>query len=89
MREILEETGIKKFEFIDFEESYSYDFEKDNGEKVHKKVTFFLGEVPKCFEISLSEEHDQFLWATKSEVESKLFFDSQKEIFERAFKSIS
>ena len=45
IREVNEETGIRNFNFIDFEDSYTYDFEKDTGEEVNKTVTFFVGEL--------------------------------------------
>jgi len=61
LRETKEETGISDIEFIDgFEESVEYDFRFKN-EDIHKKVIFFLAKTNEK-KISLSHEHNDFVW---------------------------
>ncbi len=87
-REIKEETGISKFEFIDnFEEKIEYIFRQDN-EILHKNVTFFLVET-KEKDVKLSHEHTDFKWLLFKDAFEQLSYKNTKEILKKADEFIS
>jgi len=82
-RESKEETGITDIELIDgFEEEIEYYFKYDNHD-IHKKVTFFLSET-KQDEITLSDEHRDFIWLDFENATKKITFDTAKQIVKKA-----
>ena len=83
LRETKEETGISDIEFIDgFEESVEYDFRFKN-EDIHKKVIFFLAKTNEK-KISLSHEHDDFVWLDYDDAQKKTTFRNAKNVLSKA-----
>jgi len=81
-RETKEETGISDIEFIDgFEESVEYDFRFKN-EDIHKKVTFFLAKTNER-KISLSHEHNDFVWLEYDDALKKTTFRNAKNVLSK------
>ena len=83
LRETKEETGISDIEFIDgFEESVEYDFRFKN-EDIHKKVIFFLGKTNEK-KITLSHEHNDFVWLEYDDALKKTTFRNAKNVLSKA-----
>ncbi len=82
LREAKEETGISDIEFIDgFEESVEYDFRFKN-EDIHKKVIFFLAKTNEK-KISLSHEHNDFVWLKYDDALKKTTFRNAKNVLSK------
>ena len=87
-RETKEETGILDIEFIDgFEESVEYDFRFKN-EDIHKKVIFFLAKTSEK-KISLSHEHNDYLWIGYNDALKKTTFKNAKNVLSKANEFLS
>ena len=83
LRETKEETGISDIEFIDgFEEFVEYDFRFKN-EDIHKKVIFFLAKTNEK-KISLSHEHNDFVWLEYDDALKKTTFRNAKNVLSKA-----
>ena len=83
LRETKEETGISNVEFIDdFKEYVEYDFRFKN-ENIHKKVIFFLAKTDEE-KISLSHEHNDFVWLEYSDAIKKITFRNAKNVLSKA-----
>jgi len=83
LRETKEETGISDIEFIDgFEESVEYDF-KFKNEDIHKNVIFFLAKTNEK-KISLSHEHNDFVWLEYDNALKKTTFRNAKNVLSKA-----
>lgn len=81
-REVLEETGIKKLEFVkEFKEKIHY-FYKVNGELRSKDVVFYLAKTEEE-KIKLSSEHIGFSWLSFEKALEKLTFKNAKEILKK------
>ena len=88
IRETKEETGISNIKFIDgFEESVEYDF-KFKNEDIHKKVIFFLAKTSEK-KISLSHEHNDYLWLGYDDALKKTTFRNAKNVLSKADKFLS
>ena len=88
LRETKEETGIANIEFIDgFEESVEYDF-RFKKEDIHKKVIFFLAKTNER-KISLSHEHNDYLWLEYSDSLKKTTFENAKNVLSKANQFLS
>ena len=84
IRETMEETGITDIEFIDdFEEWIEYNFQFQ-GELVHKKVIFFLGET-KTKEVLISHEHLNYVWVDYLTAMEKTTFDNAKTVLTKSY----
>ncbi len=82
LRETKEETSISDIEFIDgFEESVEYDFRFKN-EDIHKKVIFFLAKTNEK-KISLSHEHNDFVWLEYDDALKKTTFRNAKNVLSK------
>ena len=82
-RETKEETGILDLEFIDgFEEIIRYDFQFE-GELIHKKVIFFLAKT-QTEQVTISHEHQDYVWLNFEEAKKKTTFDNAKNILSKA-----
>jgi 8-oxo-dGTP pyrophosphatase MutT (NUDIX family) len=82
LRETKEETGISDIEFIDgFEESVEYDF-RFKSEDIHKKVIFFLAKTNEK-KISLSHEHNDFVWLEYDDALKKTTFRNAKNVLSK------
>jgi len=85
LRETKEETGITNIEFVDgFEESVEYDFRFKN-EDIHKKVIFFLAKTNEK-KISLSHEHNDFVWLEYDDALKKTTFRNAKNVLSKTNK---
>ncbi len=83
--EMREETGISNFQLIDgFEEYVEYNFRFKN-EAVHKKVIFFLAKTD-MKKISLSHEHNDYLWLGYNDALKKITFENAKNVLAKANK---
>jgi len=83
LRETKEETGISDIKFIDgFEESVEYDFRFKN-EDIHKTVVFFLAKTNEK-KISLSHEHNDFVWLEYDNALKKTTFRNAKNVLSKA-----
>jgi len=81
-RETKEETGISDIEFIDgFEESVEYNFRFKN-EDIHKTVVFFLAKTNEK-KISLSHEHNDFVWLEYDNALKKTTFRNAKNVLSK------
>ena len=88
LRETKEETGISNIEFIDgFEESVEYDFRFKNQD-IHKKVIFFLAKTSEK-KISLSHEHNDYLWLGYDDALKKTTFENAKNVLSKANQFLS
>ena len=88
IREAQEETGIEDLEFIDgLEEEIKYDFQFE-GELIHKKVIFYLAKT-KTEEITISHEHQDFLWLNYEDSMKKITYDNARSILSKAEKLLS
>ena len=84
LRETKEETGISDIEFIDgFEESVEYDF-RFNNENIHKKVIFFLAKTETLQTVSLSHEHNDYLWLAYNDALKKTTYGNAKNVLSKA-----
>ena len=84
-REMREETGISNFKLIKgFEEYVEYNFRFKN-EAVHKKVIFFLAKTD-MKKISLSHEHNDYLWLGYNDALKKITFENAKNVLAKANK---
>jgi len=81
-RETKEETGISDIEFIDgFEESVEYNF-KFKNEDIHKTVVFFLAKTNEK-KITLSHEHNDFVWLEYNDALKKTTFEMRKMCYQK------
>jgi len=82
LRETKEETGISDIEFIDgFEESVEYNF-KFKSEDIHKIVVFFLAKTNEK-KITLSHEHNDFVWLEYDDALKKTTFRNAKNVLSK------
>jgi len=82
LRETKEETGISDIEFIDgFEESVEYNF-KFKNEDIHKTVVFFLAKTNEK-NITLSHEHNDFVWLEYDDALKKTTFRNAKNVLSK------
>jgi 8-oxo-dGTP pyrophosphatase MutT (NUDIX family) len=88
IRETKEETGIIDTKFLDnFEEWIEYEFQFE-GELVHKKVVFFLGET-KTKNVKISHEHLNYTWMDYAEAMEKTTFDNAKTVLSKSYSLLS
>lgn len=83
MREIYEETGIRKATFLPgFRATLSYVVDK-KGKRYNKEVIYFLSELPEA-PVKLSKEHSEQHLATLAEIEQMVKHDDLKSVFRKA-----
>ena len=84
LRETKEETGISNIEFIDdFEELVEYYF-RFNNENIHKKVIFFLAKTETLQTVSLSHEHNDYLWLGYNDALKKTTYKNARNVLSKA-----
>lgn len=82
-REAFEETGLDDLDFkAGFCERMEYFF-SHNGEKIFKIADFLLA-ATKTRQITLSDEHNDFVWLPYREAQARLSFENAKKIFQKA-----
>jgi 8-oxo-dGTP pyrophosphatase MutT (NUDIX family) len=80
LRELKEETGIDKVKIIDdFHNLISY-----SKETILKEVVFFLG-ITNQEKVSISSEHQNFLWLEYESAYERLTYDNSKKTLTKAF----
>lgn len=83
VRELEEETCIDEVEIIEgYREMINYEF-RHAGHLIQKDVVFFLGRTPKE-EVTISHEHQDFMWMPYEQAHKKLTFDNAKALLEKA-----
>ncbi|MBW3017147.1 NUDIX domain-containing protein [Candidatus Woesearchaeota archaeon] len=88
IRELGEETGIKKAEFVpEFRKEINYYNKKKTGETVFKTVVFFLLESKES-KVTLSKEHIGYRWVGIDTALKTLTFDNSKQVIAEADKFI-
>ena len=88
IRETKEETEITDVKFLDnFEEWIQYHFQFQ-GELIHKKVVFFLGET-QTKDIKISHEHLDFTWMDYTTAMEKTTFDNAKTVLSKSYALLS
>ena len=81
-REMGEETGISNFKLIKgFEEYVEYNFRFKN-EDIHKTVVFFLAKTNEK-KITLSHEHNDFVWLEYDDALKKTTFRNAKNVLSK------
>lgn len=88
LRELEEETGIGQAEFIPgYREVISYTYHR--GPKLStKEVVYFLASTNEKG-ITISHEHQDFLWLPYEEAVEKLTFENAKELVRKAEKKLA
>lgn len=83
LRELEEETGIKKVEFMpDFRSEIFYTYFK-KGKLSYKQVVFFLGKTTEK-EVKLSFEHKNSMWLDFKKALKTLTYDNAKNLLREA-----
>ncbi len=86
MRELEEETGISKADFIDgYREQISYIYRTHKGKISNKEVIFFLAKTSD-HEIELSHEHHNSVWLPYDKAIEKLTFENAKQLLRKSKK---
>ncbi|MCX8174747.1 MAG: bis(5'-nucleosyl)-tetraphosphatase [Candidatus Micrarchaeota archaeon] len=87
MREVFEETGIRKLEFSpSFRKTISYKFIK-GGSVVKKEVVFLLAKTDES-EVRLSHEHGGFDWLLYEEALSRITYANSRGVLRAAHSEI-
>ena len=85
LRELTEETGIKKARFVgDFREEIHYYFRR-KGRLVFKKVAYFLIEAEES-DVKISYEHVGYEWLDFQSAMEKLTFENARKVLKSANK---
>ena len=84
LRELKEETDIDNIKIVDdFNHHISYTFFRDN-ETILKEVIFFLG-ITNQEKVSISSEHQKFVWLQYESAYERLTYDNAKKTLKKAF----
>lgn len=79
LREVKEETGITDIDFVNgFEDKVEYYYQRD-GKVIHKEVVFFLAST-KTSEVTLSDEHCDYMWLDFNDSLEKLTYKTAKKL---------
>lgn len=88
-RELIEETGIRKFKFYDgYREVIEYYYRRRGGILVHKRVIFFLVEALSN-DVKISSEHVDYKWVDYSSALELATFRNTKRLINRAESFLS
>ena len=74
-RELQEETGIQAKDLnidANFKKELTYSFLKKTGQGIIKKALYFLAHCDKKLNVTLSDEHQAYLWATAPQITQKI-----------------
>lgn len=87
IREVKEETGLKKIKIIPGFKHKQKWFFRFNGEPIKKEAVFFLIEVSKeqVGSVKISEEHEDFKWLSYEEAVKIMKIRDNKEMLEKAY----
>lgn len=82
-REMMEETGLSEFSFVEgFRETLKIFF-KFQGEFINKAVVYFLVQTTQA-EVKLSFEHSDFAWLDFTAATERLSFKNNREVLRKA-----
>jgi bis(5'-nucleosidyl)-tetraphosphatase len=86
MRELEEETGLTEISIHEgFEQALTYYFKDRFGNDIEKTVHFFVGQVPNREKlITLSKEHQGYVWLPFDAALAQLTFGNAKEVLKKA-----
>jgi len=87
LREILEETGLIVTLVPHFREEIVYRYSR-KGRTIYKEIVYFLAKAG-SLDVTLSKEHDAYLWATKEEALKLVARDETRQVLLKAAKKIS
>ena len=83
IREAEEETGIVDLMFVnEFKETIQYDF-RFMGERVSKRVVFYLARTS-TEDVILSHEHRDFVWLEIDDAIQKVTYENARRVLARA-----
>lgn len=82
LRELKEETGLEAAIIEGFEERINYVFTK-GGKPIKKEVVFFVG-TPIETEVTLSDEHTDFVWLPLAGAVKKVTYDTARDVLKKA-----
>ena len=89
LREVQEETGLRKIKLIPwFKEKTNY-FKTVDGKKIEKEVIWFLGKVEDKVDGKVSWEHEELGWFSYTEASKKIKFKNDQELLKKAEKFTS
>lgn len=83
VREMIEETGLDIPLHTTFEHPYTYSFNDMRGNKVEKTVVFFIAQAPYDCDVTLSQEHVDFLWLPYHQARMQLPFENIKYLLDQ------
>lgn len=79
LRELKEETGLDAAFFEGFDQNISYSFITPDGERVKKKVYFFVGEAFSK-DIVLSSEHKDYAWLSYADALKRVTYKNNQQM---------
>ncbi len=82
LRELQEEAGVSVEIVADFRAKLSYSFAR-GSESFSKEVVYFLGRAT-SFDVKLSGEHLDYMWASYARARQRLSFENTQEVLEKA-----
>lgn len=88
IREVVEETGIKLNVEQIKELEYKLDVKLERQGLLVKKTIFVSKLLPQNTHITISNEHDSFLWVELANVKQYLFWDSNIDTFNHVYEQI-
>ena len=87
LRELKEETGITRAEFVPgFREEVHYFFQR-RAHTVYKEVVYYLIETPEE-EVTLSDEHIDYRWLPYGEAQQTITFANSRRVVEGAHEHL-
>ncbi len=87
LRELHEEAGIDVELVPGFREVIRYEFTR-GSKSLHKEVIYFLGRA-RSFDVKLSGEHKDFLWASYERTRQRLSYENAQELLDKAERFLS
>ncbi len=82
IRELHEEAGITVEILPGFREVIHYEFTR-GSKNLHKEVVYFLGRA-RSFNVKLSGEHLDYLWASYARTRQRLSYENAQQLLDKA-----
>lgn len=89
IREVKEEANLQINLQIVRDLNYEFEISLKEDDLVIKKSLFMCRDLDPTLEIKISEEHDDFIWVKLEDVNSYLFWDSNKNTFKELYKVLT
>lgn len=84
VRELAEETGIKKIDRIGkFQKNMHYDFHSPKKGAITKTVTYFIAQTTTA-KVTISDEHTGYAWLPYEQAMTRLTFDNARTLLKAA-----